>query len=32
LWPWTLMELIPEATKAANAGTPAMIIWQFQLT
>jgi hypothetical protein len=32
LWPWTLMELIPEATRAANAGAPAMIIWQFQLT
>jgi SAM-dependent methyltransferase len=31
LWPWSLMELIPEATRAANTGVPAMIVWHFQL-
>lgn len=30
LWPWTLMELVPEATAAANADTPAAVIWHFQ--
>ena len=32
LWPWSLADLVPEATKAAYAGSPAMIIWQFQLS
>lgn len=32
LWPWSLAELVPEAAKAAYAGSPAMIIWQFQLS
>jgi SAM-dependent methyltransferase len=31
LWPWSLYEMIPEATRAANAGVPGMIIWHFQL-
>jgi hypothetical protein len=31
LWPWSLADLVPEATQAANAGTPAMVIWHFQL-
>jgi len=30
LWPWNLNDMIPEATRAANTGVPAMIIWQFQ--
>lgn len=30
LWPWTLMELVPEATRAASAGMPMMVIWHFQ--
>lgn len=30
-WPWCLMDLVPEATAAANAGVPAEIIWHFQL-
>jgi SAM-dependent methyltransferase len=28
-WPWSLMDLVPEATRAA--GTPSVIIWHFQL-
>jgi hypothetical protein len=32
LWPWSLNEMVPEATSAANTGVPGMIIWQFQLT
>jgi SAM-dependent methyltransferase len=32
LWPWSLMALVPEATKAAIAGTPAMLICHFQLS
>lgn len=31
LWPWCLADLAPEAARAANAGTPAMLIWHFQL-
>ncbi|MFV2116154.1 class I SAM-dependent methyltransferase [Micromonospora sp. LOL_025] len=31
LWPWCLAELVPEATRAANAGVPAMVVWHFQL-
>jgi SAM-dependent methyltransferase len=29
-WPWSLMDLVPEATRAAG-GTPSAIIWHFQL-
>ncbi|HEU4426560.1 MAG TPA: class I SAM-dependent methyltransferase [Pilimelia sp.] len=29
-WPWSLMDLVPEATRAA-AATPDAIIWHFQL-
>jgi SAM-dependent methyltransferase len=29
-WPWTLMDLVPEATRAAG-GSPLTIIWHFQL-
>lgn len=32
LWPWCLSGLVPEAARAAIAGTPAMIVWHFQLT
>ncbi|WP_327581724.1 methyltransferase domain-containing protein [Nonomuraea sp. NBC_00507] len=31
LWPWALSDLVPEAARAAVAGTPSMVIWQFQL-
>jgi SAM-dependent methyltransferase len=30
-WPWTLMDVVPEAARAA-AGSPLTIIWHFQLT
>jgi SAM-dependent methyltransferase len=30
LWPWSLMGLAPEAAKAANAGTPAILVLHFQ--
>ncbi|WP_241562241.1 class I SAM-dependent methyltransferase [Streptomyces hoynatensis] len=29
-WPWSLMELVPEATAAVNAGVPVELIWHFQ--
>jgi hypothetical protein len=29
-WPWTLMDLLPEAAAAAG-GTPVTIIWHFRL-
>jgi SAM-dependent methyltransferase len=29
-WPWSLMDLVPEATRAASR-TPSTIIWHFQL-
>ncbi|WP_158895057.1 class I SAM-dependent methyltransferase [Amycolatopsis anabasis] len=29
-WPWSLVDMVPEAESAANAGVPAMIIWDFQ--
>jgi SAM-dependent methyltransferase len=29
-WPWSLMDLVPEATRAAG-GTPSAIIWHFEL-
>ena len=31
LWPWCLADMVPEATRAANAGAPALVIWHFQL-
>lgn len=31
LWPWCLTPLIPDAARAANAGIPAMLIWDFAL-
>ncbi|WP_433271594.1 class I SAM-dependent methyltransferase [Actinosynnema sp. CS-041913] len=32
LWPWCLADLVPDATRAANADVPAMVVWHFQLT
>ncbi|MCM2580072.1 class I SAM-dependent methyltransferase [Streptomyces meridianus] len=29
-WPWCLMDLLPEAAAASNAGVPVEIIWHFQ--
>lgn len=31
VWPWCLADLVPEAARAANAGTPVTVIWHFQL-
>lgn len=30
LWPWCLADMVPEATRAASAGSPALVIWHFQ--
>lgn len=30
-WPWSLLDIVPAATSAAHGGTPATIIWHFQL-
>jgi hypothetical protein len=30
LWPWSLADLVPEATRAVTAGAPALVIWHFQ--
>jgi SAM-dependent methyltransferase len=30
LWPWSLQALVPEATRAASDGVPAMLFWDFQ--
>lgn len=30
LWPWSLAAMVPEATRAVSAGSPAMLIWHFQ--
>jgi SAM-dependent methyltransferase len=30
-WPWCLTDLVPEAARAAGAGTPSTIVWHFQL-
>ena len=30
LWPWTLIDLVPEAAHAASADLPTMVIWHFQ--
>jgi ubiquinone/menaquinone biosynthesis C-methylase UbiE len=32
LWPWCLADMVPEAAQAVSAGTPAMVIWHFQLS
>lgn len=29
-WPWSLRELVPEATAAADAGVPAGLVWHFR--
>ena len=31
LWPWSLLDIAPAAVSAAWDGTPAVIIWHFQL-
>jgi hypothetical protein len=31
LWPWSLLGTIPAAYRAAFDGTPATVIWHFQL-
>lgn len=31
VWPWSLAAVVPEASRAAFAGAPAMLIWHFQL-
>jgi hypothetical protein len=31
VWPWSLAALVPEATAAADAGVPVMVVWHFQL-
>ncbi|MEV0620529.1 class I SAM-dependent methyltransferase [Nonomuraea sp. NPDC050404] len=31
LWPWVLVELVPEAARAAIEGAPAIVVWHFQL-
>jgi SAM-dependent methyltransferase len=31
-WPWSLLPVAPAAQRAAFDGTPALIIWHFQLT
>ncbi|MCP2257500.1 Methyltransferase domain-containing protein [Streptoalloteichus tenebrarius] len=30
LWPWSLLGLVPEAARAANAGVPAILLWHFE--
>jgi SAM-dependent methyltransferase len=30
LWPWSLQELVPEATRAASDGMGAMLFWDFE--
>ena len=30
VWPWSLAALVPEATAAADAGIPVMVVWHFQ--
>lgn len=30
-WPWSLLDVLPAAARAAFGGTPATIIWHFQL-
>jgi SAM-dependent methyltransferase len=31
LWPWSLAAMVPEAARAAGDGSPAEIVWHFQL-
>lgn len=31
VWPWSLAAMVPEATAAADAGIPVMVVWHFQL-
>jgi SAM-dependent methyltransferase len=31
VWPWSLAALVPEATAAADAGVPVMVVWEFVL-
>jgi SAM-dependent methyltransferase len=31
-WPWSLLDLVPAAASAAWQGTPAVVVWHFQLT
>lgn len=31
LWPWSLLDMVPEATCAAVTDSPAVIVWHFQL-
>jgi SAM-dependent methyltransferase len=31
-WPWSLLDIVPAAVSAAWKGTPAVIIWHFELT
>jgi hypothetical protein len=30
VWPWSLLDVVPEAARAALAGVPVMILWHFQ--
>ena len=30
VWPWSLLDVVPEAARAAFAGVPVMILWHFQ--
>lgn len=31
-WPWSLLDIAPAAVSAAWQGTPAVVVWHFQLT
>ncbi|MFH8616054.1 class I SAM-dependent methyltransferase [Streptomyces sp. NPDC017979] len=31
LWPWSLAALVPDATEAASADVPGVVVWHFQL-
>ncbi|TDD51218.1 class I SAM-dependent methyltransferase [Nonomuraea terrae] len=31
LWPWSLVDFAPEAARAAVEGSPALLVWHFQL-
>jgi hypothetical protein len=30
-WPWSLLGLVPEASAAAFGGSPATVVWHFEL-
>jgi SAM-dependent methyltransferase len=32
VWPWSLLDIVPAASAAALTGTPAAIIWHFELS